>query len=113
MRRVKLSLVHGDQRRVFKVASKFRGHEIECVDDQWYFCDSGEPVKLNADIHCGHCGKSNTQDGHDGCLGTLPGLMNACCGHGENAKAYAQFLDGIVVGGNSARVILMDRRDKI
>jgi ribosomal protein L37AE/L43A len=41
---------------------------------------------------CGHCKKSKTPEGHDGCLGTLPGdVMNACCGHGEKVGAYIQY----------------------
>lgn len=40
---------------------------------------------------CGHCGIKRTSDGHDGCIGTLSGVMNACCGHGEDRMAYVQF----------------------
>ena len=40
---------------------------------------------------CGHCGKHNTKEGHDGCLGVIPDAMNACCGHGEINDAYIQW----------------------
>ena len=40
---------------------------------------------------CLHCKKHNTPEGHDGCIGTLIGVMNACCGHGETSSAYVQF----------------------
>lgn len=40
---------------------------------------------------CGHCGLKRTPEGHDGCIGTLEGVMNACCGHGEDKVAYVQF----------------------
>lgn len=40
---------------------------------------------------CGHCGLNRTEQGHDGCIGTLKGVMNACCGHGQNSTAYVQF----------------------
>lgn len=40
---------------------------------------------------CGHCGLSRTVEGHDGCIGTLENVMNACCGHGEDRMAYIQF----------------------
>lgn len=40
---------------------------------------------------CGYCGKKRTTEGHDGCIGTLKGVMNACCGHGEVRMAYVQF----------------------
>jgi len=44
---------------------------------------------------CGHCGLKRTPEGHDGCIGTLPNVMNACCGHGETEMAYVQFWDDI------------------
>lgn len=41
---------------------------------------------------CLECGLHRTKQGHDGCLGTLPGdVMNACCGHGNIPDAYIQF----------------------
>jgi hypothetical protein len=40
---------------------------------------------------CGRCGLERTVDGHDGCIGFLPGVANACCGHGEEDCAYVQF----------------------
>ncbi len=42
---------------------------------------------------CGHCGLKRTTEGHDGCVGTLKNVMNACCGHGEIQMAYVQFDD--------------------
>ncbi len=40
---------------------------------------------------CGYCDMKRTTEGHDGCIGTLEGVMNACCGHGEYKMAYIQF----------------------
>lgn len=40
---------------------------------------------------CGHCNKKRTSEGHDGCIGTLENVKNACCGHGEDNVAYVQF----------------------
>lgn len=40
---------------------------------------------------CGHCELGRTKEGHDGCIGTLGGVKNACCGHGEDDVAYIQF----------------------
>ena len=43
---------------------------------------------------CIKCKKGPTPEGHDGCLGTLPGpIMNACCGHGRDEIAYIQYWD--------------------
>lgn len=51
---------------------------------------------------CGACGKIRTPVGHDGCLGTLPGVSNACCGHGHEREAYIQFEDGTEARGVDA-----------
>ncbi len=73
----------------------FRGHPTRRGNDgEWYYCDTGEPtVDTWRDRPCGHCGMHFTDEGHDGCLGELPGVMNACCGHGETRCAYVQFPD--------------------
>lgn len=81
--------------------SKHRGHEIECHDNVWVYSDNRIPVSRDKNRPCGHCGKSSTPEGHDGCLGTLTGVMNACCGHGETEEAYIQFLDGSRLSGES------------
>lgn len=86
--------------------SKFRGHGIENIDGEWFFTDSKKPVKENKGIPCGHCGKEDTKEGHDGCVGVLSGVMNACCGHGQRDEAYVQFLNGNIVRGNSAVIIM-------
>ena len=56
-------------------------------------CHRGPAIsrgRVNANM-CNHCGMNCTPEGHDACLGTLPHpVMNACCGHGDPAKAYIQ-----------------------
>ena len=85
------------------ITSRYRGHAIEYVDGEWVYSDTGDST---ADTHedrgCGYCNLSATKEGHDGCLGTLKGVMNACCGHGDNAEAYVQFLDKTSVRGEDA-----------
>ena len=63
---------------------------------------------------CRRCGKHVTPEGHDACLGTLPGFMNACCGHGCDANAYVQFPDGTCVRGRPAidAINLARRKEK-
>lgn len=73
------------------VNGTYRGHKIKCIKDVWYYCDTGTPVKKQPDRACGYCGRPNTPEGHDGCLGKLPGVQNACCGHGNLKEAYVQF----------------------
>jgi hypothetical protein len=60
-------------------------------DGQWRYCDNGQLVSEDPDRPCGHCGRPQTPEGHDGCLGTIPGAINACCGHGVEADAYVQY----------------------
>ena len=72
-----------------------------------------EPGRVNADV-CAHCSKQCTPEGHDACLGTLKGgVMNACCGHGDDEAAYIQFdhkdykadPNKYLISGGPARVI--------
>lgn len=72
------------------MSDSHRGHPIVLVGGAWLYSDTREPVAENPDRDCGHCGLPNTPEGHDGCLGTLDGAMNACCGHGNAAEAYVQ-----------------------
>lgn len=83
------------------IASKDRGHAIEYVDGHWRYVDTGEKTAENP-RPCGHCGEGRTPEGHDKCLGTLPGVMNACCGHGETRMAYVQFPEGKYMQGQEA-----------
>lgn len=45
------------------------------------------------DYKCNYCGLEKTKEGHDGCIGTLIGVANACCGHGVIEDAYVQFFN--------------------
>lgn len=52
---------------------------------------------------CVYCGLLPTEEGHDGCLGTLPGpIMNACCGHGRDQQSYIQYWDSEDLRGGDA-----------
>ena len=81
-------------------AFSLRGHGIAFDFDggQWIYKDTGAPTVGN-DRPCGYCGRGRTATGHDGCLGTLPGVRNACCGHGIMDEAYIQLSSGTRVAG--------------
>ena len=52
---------------------------------------------------CAKCDRPPTPEGHDGCLGTLPGdIMNACCGHGNDKQAYIQYWSKPDIRGEEA-----------
>lgn len=77
------------------------GHEVEFINNQWVYSDNKEVVS-DEYRNCAFCLKSNTPEGHDGCLGTLHGVVNACCGHGRVDQAYLQFEDKRCIRGQEA-----------
>lgn len=81
---------------------KWRGHAIVEIDAVWIYADTGQLVSASPMRDCGHCGLKSTSAGHDGCLGELAGVANACCGHGSADDAYVQFDDGSVLRGDRA-----------
>lgn len=82
-----------------------RGHQIEYSQGAYRYKDTLGKVSDNPNRACRYCGLSNTKEGHDGCLGELPGLMNACCGHGNLNETYVQFLDEYCIRGFHASII--------
>lgn len=86
--------------------SKWRGHKIFWSDGLWCYSDNLQPVRNDKNRACRKCKKENTPEGHDGCLGTLPGVMNACCGHGRKKDAYVQLINGQTIHGKDAKTIL-------
>lgn len=83
--------------------SHFRGHSIIQINNAWVYEDTGERAGFGYIVRpCKKCGKifegSNTGDA-DPCLGELPGVNNACCGHGVRSKSYVRFENGTVLKG--------------
>lgn len=54
---------------------------------------------------CVHCG-AEWENGPDPCLGILPGIAHACCGHGEIRPAYCVGWEGCKPGDSC-----YDKRD--
>ena len=48
-------------------------------------------ASLGDNKKCVNCGLNKTAEQHDGCVGTLENVKNACCGHGSEKEAYVQF----------------------
>ena len=87
--------------------SKYRGHDIEYRNKKWVYSDNKKSVnKTYESRNCGNCGTFPTKEGHDGCLRTLKGVRNACCGHGDIGEAYVQFLDESSIHGEDAILIM-------
>jgi hypothetical protein len=82
-----------DQEQARRTEERARRAERRLRRDQQQLADARA---VNAP--CPHCGLSRTVEGHDGCLGTLPGVQAACCGHGVE-DGYVLFDTGKVIRG--------------
>lgn len=61
--------------------------------------DTDEPVPRGpSERPCPVCGELPTPEGHDPCIANLPGVVNACCGHGRE-PAYVMFATGHIIRG--------------
>ena len=68
-------------------------------DNAPWTCMDGVPIK-SEERPCGHCGL--TADGFHGvdpCLGHLPSVRAACCGHGVVGYGYIAFDNGVLLRG--------------
>lgn len=65
-----------------------RGHKIYYDPDkkEWLYCDD----HTSADVTrpCALCGHMPLENGEDYCLGHIPGVKAACCGHGVKGYGY-------------------------
>lgn len=81
------------------IRSHLNGHPIVFINKRWVYEEDLSPVSGygGKDRPCIKCGKDN--ENVDACLGMLPGVSNACCGHGDPEQAYIIFDNGIAVRG--------------
>ena len=83
--------------------SSWRGHPIVERDGNWVYVDDGSPVATTEGgiRPCGRCGQPGPSGRADldPCLSVLPGVDNACCGHGNRSESYIQFTNGVIVQG--------------
>lgn len=59
-----------------------RGHKTYWDDKikGWCYLDDGS--RADYERPCTQCHKLPTKEGYDACLGHIPGVKSACCGHG-------------------------------
>lgn len=74
------------------------GHGYYNDGKNWRYIDNKEIVNAASERPCKKCGHMPTSDGDDYCIANLPGVMNACCGHGT-AEGYVQFTNGVIIRG--------------
>lgn len=80
----------------------FNGHKIHWNDvaRDWYYED-GQSIKEFK--KCPRCNALPTAEGHDACISNLPGVLNACCGHGVE-DGYIQFMDKTIIRFNTLKI---------
>ena len=81
-------------------SSYFRGHPVYWDHTAWRYLDDDAPLPRWGGLvrPCAACGRV-FENKPDPCLGDLPGVEHACCGHGVPGKAYLRFSNGVVVRG--------------
>jgi hypothetical protein len=72
--------------------------------DKYRYCDTGELVYEAAPRACPRCGEFPTSEGHDPCIANLPGVSNACCGHGVE-PGYVQLNNGRTIRGQFDHIV--------
>lgn len=83
------------------ITSYLRGHEIYTFDNktEWRYSHNNKPVDFQNPPPCKHCNVKYDQNEPDPCLGKLPGVEYACCGHGVQKQSYIKFLNGKIIRG--------------
>ena len=72
------------------VRAYINGHECVFKNGAW---------QLPANVEkCPRCGRMNKMNTPDGCIGLLPGVVSACCGHGVE-EGYIIFENGVELRG--------------
>jgi hypothetical protein len=64
--------------------------------------------KLWRETICPKCNRPPTPEGHDACLGHIPGVRAACCGHGTG-PSYIWFENGTII--RDFATLLTDKED--
>ena len=81
------------------VQSYLRGHELIMKDGKWVYADDLSDIPANGGKlrPCKQCGRSHELTDADPCLGVLPGVKQACCGHGKQNQSYIIFKNGVII----------------
>jgi len=72
----------------FEARARYNGHLVWVDQDSiWWYESDGVCIWADRFRACPVCGLRPTPEKHDGCLGELPGVRFACCGHGHPEEA--------------------------
>lgn len=81
-----------------KIQNHHNGHLIyfDHVSDCWRYSYDNLAINEDRERPCVRCKLPPTKEGHDPCIANLPGVENACCGHGVS-EGYIAFTDGRIL----------------
>jgi len=92
--------------------SYWRGHSIIWLknEQKWVFENDHSDIMANGGeirpcVKCGKIFNGSNKGKPDACIGTLPGVDNACCGHGIISDAYIRFTNGVVIKNFTIEVL--------
>jgi len=90
------------QRKVFNLGNTFYLADKDLKAGRIFTVrDKLGKYKSLKNLKCPKCNKEATEDGHDPCLGALPGVRAACCGHGiDEIYGYIWFKNDIHISGH-------------
>lgn len=78
------------------------GNKIKFIknNNEFTYYKDNKEIDIDKELFtCKKCGKSAYNNEPDPCLGILPGVEYACCGHGNTKFAYIKFKDGTIIRG--------------
>ncbi len=98
--------------RAMSTRSWIRGHFTIYNEKGWLYEDTLE--KADDDRRCAHCHEYPTEEGYDHCLGFLPGVKHACCGHGIPENAYVVLDNDCCFRGHEAleMIVLIQQKGR-
>ena len=77
------------------IQTENRGHSILSEDGEQWCYEDGTILTPETERPCIKCGIAVGWDDPDPCLGTLPGCVGACCGHGNSEFEFVKTDKGI------------------
>lgn len=88
------------------ITARLHGNPIyfDKAQRTWKYSDNHESIDYAEKRVCPKCKKLPTKEGPDACLGTLPGVKFACCGHGQSGQGYIAFNNGVVIRGTFTKI---------
>jgi hypothetical protein len=91
------------------------GREIYYIGNEWCWAEDMTPIGMPWRV-CPHCGKyplEDHEDPPDPCMGWVPGIRYACCGHGNIEEAYVLLESDELYSGYDAILIIEHLRREL